>query len=119
MCLISGTVGSWGFSREACAGLAEATWLLAPRAGIGRLSGTITIPYKLLIYTGQFWAPAAPGALWAAPAGLARVVLPGWSGWLMWLIWLADLADLAGWLGWLAALAAGPQHWMLEGCLLG
>ena len=117
MCLISRTVGSWGFSQEAWAGLAEATWLLAPRAGIGRLSGTITIPYKLLIYTGQFWAPAAPGALWAAPAGLAWVVLPGcvagWSGGLIRLIWLA------GWLGWLAVLAAGPQHWMLEGCLLG
>ena len=104
MCLISRTVGSWGFSREAWAGLAEATWLLAPRAGIGRLSGSITIPYKLLIYTGQFWAPAAPGALWAAPAGLAWVVLPGclagWSGWLIRLIWLA------GWVGWLFWLLA-------------
>ena len=104
MCLISRTVGSWGFSREAWAGLAEATWLLGPRAGIGRLSGTITIPCKLRIYTGQFWAPAAPGALWAAPAGLAWVVLPGclagWSGWLIWLIWLA------GWVGWLLWLLA-------------
>ena len=104
MCLISRTIGSWGFSREAWAGLAEATWLLAARAGIWSLSGTITIPYKLLIYTGQFWAPAAPGALWAAPAGLAWVVLPGcvagWSGWLIRLIWLA------GWVGWLLWLLA-------------
>ena len=104
MCFISRTFGSWGFSREAWAGLAEATWLLAPRARIGRPPGTITIPYKLFIYTGQFWAPAAPGALWAAPAGLAWVVLPGclagWSGWLIGLIWLA------GWVGWLLWLLA-------------
>ena len=102
--LISRAVGSWGFSREAWAGLAEATWLRAARAGIGRLFGTITIPYKLLMYTGQFWALAAPEALWAAPAGLAWVVLPGclagWSGWLIRLIWLA------GWVGWLLWLLA-------------
>ena len=109
MCLISRTVGSLAFSREAGAGLAQATWLLAARAGIWRLPGTITIHYKLLIYTGHFWVPAAPGALRAALVILAWVALLGWAG----------LADLAGWLGWLAALAAGPQHWMLEGCLLG
>ena len=67
--------------------------LRRPAAAAPSLSGTITIPYKFLIYTGHFWAPAAPGALWAALAGLAWVVLPGrlagWSGWLIWLIWLA------------------------------
>ena len=102
MRLISRTVGSLGFSQEAWAGWGEATWLLAARAGIWRLSGTITIPYKLLIYTGHFWAPAAPGALWAALAVLAWVALLGWAG-------LADLADLAGWLGWLLIWLLAPS----------
>ena len=62
----------------------ELTRLLADRTGFWRLSGILTILYKPLIYNWHFWAPAAPGALWAG------------------------LADLVGVAGWLPALAGLP-----------
>ena len=55
-------------------------WAEGPRTAFWRLSQTATIPYMLAIYTLHFWAPAAPGPLWATrlawlPAWL-RVVGP-------------------------------------------
>ena len=67
-------------------------WAEGPRTEFWRLSQTATIPYMLAIYTLHFWAPAAPGPLWATRLAWLPAWLPGWPGCLA-----AWLARLPGW----------------------
>ena len=56
-------------------------WAEGSRTGFWGLSQTDTIPYMLPIYTLHFWAPAAPGPLWATWLAWLPAWLPGWPGW--------------------------------------